>query len=145
MALNYGEVVAEYAADDRSNDARVDEHGDWLDTAALSRLAGDTSVALVPKMAKLLISELRRHASIIDAAAKTEDVPLLARASHVMKSSAATFGLGRVQTAAERLNAACKAEDPGPVQVLAAHLLTQIDPSVRALEQTCEIDKDVEA
>ena len=129
---------------DGSTDAGAIANDEWLDTAALSRLVDDTSIDVLPKMAKIMVSELHRHAEKISIAAKTEDLPALALASHVVKSSAASFGLGRIQTAAEQLNAACKTENLGQVQILATHLLTQIQPSIQALERTCGINGDLE-
>ncbi len=137
---SYGEVVTGHAVDG-SKDAGLVAHGDWVDTAALGRLVDDTSIDVLPKIAKIMVSELHRHAANISIAAKAEDIPSLALASHVVKSSAASFGLDRLKTAAEQLNAACKTENLHHVQFLAAHLLTQIQPSIQALEQTCGIDR----
>ncbi len=132
--------MAEHAVGDGSDDADVFAHSDWLDTAALDRLADDTSSDLVPQMAKILICELHGHAAEIDAAAKSLNIPALAKTSHLVKSSAATFGLSRVQATAEILNAACKAENRDDVRRMAADLLSQIDPSIKALGRRCGID-----
>ncbi|MDH3510406.1 MAG: Hpt domain-containing protein [Gammaproteobacteria bacterium] len=117
----------------------------WLDKAALERLADDTAIDLMPQLVDIFVSELRGQAAMIEAAAKAVDLSSLARESHVMKSSAGTFGLPRATRLAEQLNAASKANDADEALVVAARLLATIDPSIQALLQTYGLEGQIEA
>lgn len=125
----------------RSEGIRPDTVDDWLDTAALARLADDTAADLVPGMIDIFVDELRDQATAIRAASNSSDLPSLARESHVIKSSAATFGLPRVAHSAHRLNTACTAKNRDAALMLAEDLLANIDPSIRALAKTYNLGR----
>lgn len=115
-------------------DGRLATAENWLDLAALKRLAADTSKDLVPRMVDIFIEELHEQAAMIKAAASTSDIPVIERASHIMKSSASTFGVYRVRSGAEQLNVACKADDSAGAMKLVDRLLSDITPSINALQ-----------
>lgn len=115
--------------------------GRWLDMNALRRLADETSPELVPRMVGIFIDELCERAATIDEAARGSDIASLERESHVLKSSAALFGVPRVRAAAEQLNAACKAKEMSRMLELVDSLLYQIRTSVVALRANYDLPK----
>lgn len=113
----------------------------WLDVTALRRLADDTSPEQVPRMVAIFIDELSEQSSLVAAAARDSNLPLLERESHVMKSSAGLFGVPRVCVSATQLNMACKIDDSSAALSLVATLLREIPPSIAALRDVCGLSE----
>lgn len=114
----------------------------WVDPDAIDRLIEDTSNDLLPQMARIFVEELREQVAMMTSAVEESDIALLERESHVMKSSAAIFGLHRVRASAERLNLACRGDDPLDVVKLVDALLEDISPSISALQQRAGISDE---
>lgn len=116
--------------------------GDWVDEDSIERLVEDTSVDLLPQMVGIFIDEIREQVELIEAAAAKSDIGLIERESHVMKSSAAIFGLPRVRESAEKLNIACRSDDPESGLALVPVLVREISPSIRALRERAGLTDD---
>jgi len=110
-----------------------------LNLRALRKLADDTAAELVPRMVGIFIDELREQAATIAVAGRATDRESLQSESHVMKGSAALFGADRVRLSAERLNAACKADNATLALSLVDALLADIPPTIRALQANYEL------
>jgi HPt (histidine-containing phosphotransfer) domain-containing protein len=114
----------------------------WVDADAIERLIEDTSIDLLPNMVGIFIDELREQVETLETAADESDIAMLERESHVMKSSAAIFGLRRVRDSAERLNIACRSDEPESALPLVPLLVREISPSIEALQRRAGLADD---
>jgi len=108
---------------------------EWVDADSIERLIEDTSLDLLPRMVGIFIDELGEQVETIETASAESDIALLERESHVMKSSAAIFGLLRVRESAERLNIACRSDEPENALPLVPVLVGEITLSIVALRE----------
>lgn len=115
---------------------------EWVDGDSIERLIEDTSVDLLPRMVGIFIDELSEQVETIETAAADSDIALIERESHVMKSSAAIFGLRRVHESAERLNIACRSDEPESALPLVPVLVGEISPSIVALRERAGLTDD---
>jgi HPt (histidine-containing phosphotransfer) domain-containing protein len=123
-------------------DNAASSSAEWLDGGSIERLIEDTSVDLFPRMVGIFVNELGEQVETLETAAARSDIALLERESHVMKSSAAIFGLRRVRESAERLNIACRSDEPESALPLVPVLVGEISPSIVALRERAGLTDD---
>ncbi|MFO0333424.1 MAG: ATP-binding protein [Pseudomonadota bacterium] len=120
----------------------ADEASGLLDVAALDRLALDVGHERLPEMVRIFVRELAKRERRVRSARGHSDLEALARESHALKSSAATFGAARLRAVAERLNEAARDRRTGAALAAADELLAVATPSVAALARRFRIDLD---
>ena len=104
-----------------------------LDTGALRRLAQEVGEERLPRMVRIFCEELERRTALVGEALGREDLSVLARESHVLKGSAATFGAHELQRHAARLNDACRQEARREALESGGLLLAAVPRTLQAL------------
>ncbi|MEY4375784.1 MAG: Hpt domain, partial [Pseudomonadota bacterium] len=87
----------------------------------------------LPRMVNIFCQELERRAALVQQAHVAEDLAVLARESHVLKGSAATFGAHELQRHAARVNDACRSGANAEALEHAALLLAAVPRTLVAL------------
>jgi CheY-like chemotaxis protein/PAS domain-containing protein len=111
-----GSPPDEYAADEI--DASPAENATVVDSATLKQLRDDAGPDLVSELIASFMSETDERLLRMQAATPAGDFESVATDAHAMKSSSGTFGALRLQSLAERLEAAASASDASLVSEL---------------------------
>ncbi len=104
-----------------------------LETGALRRLAQEVGQDRLPRMVRIFCEELERRAALVQQALDTADLAVLARESHVLKGSAATFGAHELQRHAASVNEACRRDAGAEAVASARQLLVAVPGTLQAL------------
>lgn len=104
-----------------------------LETGALRRLAQEVGQDRLPRMVRIFCEELERRAALVQQALDAADLAVLARESHVLKGSAATFGAHELQRHAASLNDACRREAGDEAMAGGRQLLVVVPRTLQAL------------
>ncbi|UTW08460.1 Hpt domain-containing protein [Pseudomonas benzenivorans] len=82
-----------------------------MDEAVLTRLAGETSDAMLERMIGLFVSEAQRRMDTINLKLASMDCHGVEDEAHTLKSNAATFGASQLSALAREIESACKRMD----------------------------------
>ena len=111
-----------------------------LDRDALARLAKGTVGVPLATLLRVFIEELRERVQALTQAAGAMDLAAMGRESHTLKSSAATFGVGRVACFATELNRACKSNNQARALELVDALTVETEPAIAALVSEYDLE-----
>ncbi len=105
-----------------------------LDISALQQMAQDVDDSVFPQLIELFIRNARERKEVMSNALSTQDYECLEREVHSLKSSAAAYGLVRIQQLATEVEQQCKRGEFQQVSEPADRLLLELEPALTALE-----------
>ena len=110
-----------------------------IDSDAIRQLVNDTSNEVLPQLISAFVTEIRGRAATLSSAIVSQEMPILAQESHVIKSSAGTFGATQVCHLATDLNQACKDERETAAVGIATELVHEIELSTQVYSRTFDL------
>ncbi|MCV6589956.1 MAG: ATP-binding protein [Marinobacterium sp.] len=105
-----------------------------LDETVLQRMAQDLDKSVMPRLIHSFISTTRERQQFLIEAITGQDHEQLQREVHNLKSSAATYGLVRVQQLAAEVEQLCKQGQYNALPEPARQLMSELEPALSELE-----------
>lgn len=104
-----------------------------FDVAAIDKIAETVVPTTVRLLVQLFLDELAERRPRIGEAIAIRDMPALARQAHALKSSAGTYGAGRLRQLSLAADRACQAGDRRAAWSAATTMLEAIDQAAAAI------------
>ena len=113
----------------RRNEPQQD---DVLDIAVLEQLRHDLDEVVLPDLIDAFLSEARQRSRRMAEAAATGNLAMIEREAHTLKSSAGTFGAGRLMRAVQTWNGRAGGTDMAAVERLSGAILALVEEAADA-------------
>ncbi|MGN7612359.1 Hpt domain-containing protein [Magnetococcales bacterium HHB-1] len=108
-----------------------------IDPKTLEKMEKNTSPQAMPRMINLFLKEIKKQSDQIQLAIDQKDSQILQQRSHLLKSSAGTFGALKLQILAERCDQACKESAPQAF-TMATQIINLIQQTTTAFQNYLE-------
>jgi two-component system sensor histidine kinase/response regulator len=124
----------EDGTEDGPADRAAGVQGDVLDRAVLEQLAADLDPEVLPELVAAFTREAEARIRAIEDAAERNELALLERQAHTLKSSAGTFGAAQLANLMAELEMACHTGRTEEARRLSASVAKLVAESTAAYE-----------